>query len=131
MILPFTRRRLLADSRKLGRWGEKQSERFLKKKGFRFITRNFRCKPGEVDLIMSDATGALVFIEVKTRRSESKVKAQDSIDKGKRRRIAAAAKYFVRQYEVKDRPWRFDVMAVVLPKEGPVEIRHYRNAFIP
>ena len=80
MLLPFTRRRLLGDTIKLGRWGEKQSERFLRRRGFRFITRNFRCKPGEIDLIMSDASGALVFIEVKTRKSESKAKAQEVQD---------------------------------------------------
>ena len=131
MLLPFTRRRLLADSRRLGRWGEKQSERFLKRKGFRFIERNFRCKPGEIDLIMSDATGALVFIEVKTRRSESKANAQDAVNKQKRLRIAMASKYFVKQYGIKNRPLRFDVMAVVLPEKGKVEIRHYRNAFVP
>ena len=131
MLLPITRRRLLSDPKKLGRWGEKKSERYLRRKGFRFITRNFRCKPGDVDLVMSDASGALVFIEVKTRSSESKANAQDAVNPRKRQKLAAAAKYFVKQYKIKGKPLRFDVMAIVLTKSGPVEIRHYQNAFVP
>lgn len=131
MLGPIFRSRLLGDPKKLGRWGEKQSENFLRKKGFRLITRNFRCKPGEVDLIMSDDTGAIVFIEVKTRRSEAIVNAQDAVNAEKRRKLVYASKYFVRKYRVSGRPLRFDVMAVVLPEKGKVQIRHYRNAFVP
>ena len=131
MLGPIFRSRLLSDPKKLGRWGEKQSENFLLRKGFRFITRNFRCKPGEIDLIMSDDTGAIVFVEVKTRKSESLANAQDAVNIEKRKRLVYASRYFVRKYKIKDRPLRFDVMAVVLPEKGKVEIRHYRNAFVP
>ena len=95
------------------------------------IARNFRCKIGEIDLIMSDDSGAIVFIEVKTRRSESLANAQDAVNFPKRQKLVNSAKYFVKQYDIKGRPLRFDVMAVVLGEKGPVEIRHYRNAFVP
>ena len=46
----LNRGRLLADRKKLGRWGEKRCESFLKKKGFKRLARNFSCKSGEIDL---------------------------------------------------------------------------------
>lgn len=131
MLPPFFRRRLLSDPKKLGRWGERQSEKYLARRGFSMIARNFRCKIGEIDLIMSDDSGAIVFIEVKTRRSESLANAQDAVNFPKRQKLVNSAKYFVKQYDIKGRPLRFDVMAVVLGEKGPVEIRHYRNAFVP
>ena len=48
--LVFNRHKLLTDTKRLGRWGEKQSERFLRRKGLRTLTRNFNCKTGELDL---------------------------------------------------------------------------------
>ena len=52
--LVFKRNKLLTDSERLGRWGEKQSERFLRRKGLRTLARNFNCKTGELDLVMAD-----------------------------------------------------------------------------
>lgn len=128
------RRRLLADPKKLGRWGEKRCEKFLKKKGLTLIARNYSCPTGELDLIMNDpdaSTDAIVFIEVKTRRGETFQKAQDAVNYPKRKRMAAAARHFISTYKIKNRPLRFDIVAVILPPKGPVEIRHYKKAFTP
>jgi putative endonuclease len=131
MMLPFIRRRLHKDTRKLGRWGEGYCQRYLKKNGYRPIAQNFRCKSGEIDLIMADTTGAIVFVEVKTRKSETKAPAQQAVTPNKRRYIIRAANQFVRKYNIKNKPLRFDVAAVILPVKGPIEIRHYKNAFVP
>lgn len=130
-LVPGQRRRLLSDRRLLGRWGEKHCEKFLKKQGYAFVARNFSCKAGELDLVMCCDEGALVFVEVKTRQSEKFAPAQDAVGYKKRQRMKYTAKSFVEQYKLKGRLMRFDVMAVVLGEKGPVEVRHYKNAFIP
>ncbi len=131
LFLPFTRRRLLADHKLLGRWGEKQSEKFLRRKGFKIIARNFACKMGEIDLIGTESNGAIVFVEVKTRADESYTEAQNAVTPKKQGRLIRTAKYFLKIYKVKDRPLRFDVVAVVLGHKGRPQIRHYKNAFKP
>ena len=127
----FNRRRLLADRDRLGRWGQKRCERFLKDKGLRTLARNFSCKTGELDLIMVDTDGMLVFVEVKTRASEGFVPAESSITSVKKRRMARAARYFQAFHKIDDRPSRFDVVTIILGPAGPPEIRHYEAAFTP
>lgn len=131
LFLPFTRRRLLKDRKLLGRWGEKHCERFLRRKGFKTIARNFACKMGEIDLIATENSGAIVFIEVRTRADESYTQAQETVTPKKQARLIRTAKYFLKTYKVKDRPLRFDVVAVVLGHKGRPKIRHYENAFTP
>jgi len=131
LLLPGTRRRLLKDHKLLGRWGEKRCERFLKRKGFATITRNFAWKLGEIDLIMNDSAGTIVFVEVRTRADESFTEAHRTVTPRKRTRLVRTAQYFLKTYKVKDRPLRFDVVAVVLGKKGRPQIRHYQNAFTP
>ena len=131
---PLFRKRFLTDRKKLGRWGEKYCENFLKKQGYKFIARNFTHKKGEIDLIFISPTPALpvlVFVEVKTRRREKRYKAQDSVGYKKRRKIIYTANHFIRRYKIKDKPIRFDIAAVILPPKGPPQIRHYKNAFVP
>jgi len=124
------RQRLLANPKLLGRWGEKHCERFLKRKGLRTVARNYSSKAGEIDLVMASEEGAIVFVEVKTRRDEEFAQAQDAVNHAKREKLNRTAKFFLKNYKVKDKPVRFDVVALVLPKKGSVQIRHYENAFI-
>jgi putative endonuclease len=129
--LPWVRRWVLADIRRLGRWGQKQAERHLKRRGCRTIARNWAATCGELDLVVCQADGRLVFVEVKTRRSEDFVPAVAAVNFKKQRKIARTAKRFLTQYKLSDRPLRFDVITVILPVEGPVEIKHYPAAFVP
>ena len=126
--LIFNRKKLLTDQAKLGRWGEKYGERFLKHKGLVCVARNFLCKTGEIDLVMAEGQ-AIVFVEVKTRTNEDVIKAQEAVNWTKQRKIISAAKFFVNQYNLRFRPIRFDVVAIVLGETGPPEVRHYKNAF--
>jgi hypothetical protein len=71
----------------LGRWGEKRSEKFLKRKGFKTLTRNFSCKTGEIDLVMVDSDGMLVFVEVKTRANEDFSPSESAVTKAKKTRM--------------------------------------------
>jgi putative endonuclease len=130
-LLPGRRRKLLKDRKLLGRWGEKRCERFLRRKGFAIIARNFACKLGEIDLIATDNAGSIIFVEVRTRADESFAEAHRTVTPKKRARIVRTAQYFLKTYKVKDRPLRFDVVAVVLGRKGRPQIRHYENAFTP
>ena len=122
------RNKLLAEPAKLGRWGERYCERYLRRMGLECIARNFSINTGEIDLVMADGD-VLVFVEVKTRASENFAKAQEAVNHTKRMRMISATKYFIGKYKLRDKPVRFDVVAVVLPERGSPEIRHYKNAF--
>ncbi len=127
----LNRRRLLADRAQLGRWGEKRCERYLKAKGLRMLARNFSCKTGELDLVMVDPDGTLVFVEVKTRTDEGFSPAEAAVTARKKRRMSRAARYFLAVHDVQDRPCRMDVVTIVLGRSGRPVIRHYENAFVP
>jgi putative endonuclease len=125
------RRKLLADREKLGRWGEKRCERFLKRKGLKTLTRNFLCKTGEIDLVMVDTDGTLVFVEVKTRANEDFGPSESAVTAAKKIRMFRAARFFLASHKIDDRPYRFNVVTIVLAEKGPAETRHYENAFVP
>jgi putative endonuclease len=125
------RRRLRADRAKLGRWGERRCERYLKARGFRTLTRNFSCQTGELDLVMVDPDGTIVFVEVKTRANEVFVPAELTVGGAKRARMTRAARYFLAVHDMQDRPSRFDVVTVVLVRRGRPDVRHYPSAFTP
>jgi putative endonuclease len=125
------RRRLLSDPKKLGIWGERRCERYLKSLGCRIISRNFKCALGEIDLIAADKEGRIIFVEVKTRRNEDFARAERAVNPRKRQKLIRTAKYFVKTYRMNDVPLRFDVVAVVLGTRGKPQIRHYENAFRP
>lgn len=127
----LTRRRLLADRAKLGRWGEKRAERFLRGKGFRTLARSFSCRAGELDLVMVDGDGVMVFVEVKTRADEAFSPVEAAITARKRQRMTRAARYFLASHGIQDRPCRFDVVTVVLGRSGRPQVCHYEGAFVP
>lgn len=127
----LNRRKLLAERARLGRWGEKRGQRYLRNLGLRTLDRNFSCKTGELDLIMVDCDGTLVFVEIKTRADERFSPAEAAITWRKKRRMIRAAHYFLVSHDLQDRPCRFDVLVIVLGQAGRPEIRHYPNAFVP
>jgi putative endonuclease len=128
--LIFKRGKLLADIKLLGKWGERQCEKFLRKKGLKTLTRNYACRAGEIDLIMVDADRSIVFVEVKTRTDEEFAPTESVITKPKRDKMAHTARYFLTAHEIQNRPYRFDIVIVTLGQRGPAEIRHYKNAFV-
>lgn len=128
-MFAFTKRKLLSDKAALGKWGEKRCEKFLKKQGYRTLARNYSCKTGELDLVMADPRGAVVFIEVKTRTSNDFAEPQDSITTGKKIKLKRTAGYFINVHKIQKRPHRFDVITVILDSKNGQTIKHYPNAF--
>ncbi len=93
--------------------GEDQAARFLERQGLTLITRNYRTRFGEIDLICAEGE-VLVFVEVRLRSSSRYGGAVESITQGKQRRIIAAAGHFLTRMRTPPR-CRFDV---VLLQEG-------------
>jgi putative endonuclease len=127
----FNRRRLLTDHERLGQWGERRCEKFLKNKGLRKLARNFSCRTGEIDLVMVDADGSIVFVEVRTRADEIFGSAESSVTAAKKAKLSRTAQYFLATHNIENRPFRFDVVTIVLGQKGRPQIRHYENAFVP
>lgn len=106
-----------------GQAAENTALQFLLKQGLKLVQRNYQCRFGEIDLIMKDGA-ALVFVEVRMRRSSTFGGASESITAGKRARLLAAARHFIgAQRKIPD--CRFD--AVLL--DGDSRVDWVRNAF--
>ena len=129
MLFGKKRKKLLSDKRLLGKWGQKQSEKFLKAKGYKILMRNFSCRTGEIDLIAAEPEGSLAFVEVKTRANEDFADAEGAVTSAKKQRMARAANFFVKKHKLENLPLRFDVITVIAAEKGKPQIRHYENAF--
>lgn len=95
-----------------GRDAESLACRHLQARGLRLIERNYRSRPGEIDLIMEDA-GSLVFVEVRYRRQTRFGSGAESVDRHKQARIAACAQVYLQTHPgMAARPCRFDVVSI-------------------
>jgi len=121
--------KLLSDTALLGRWGQKQCEKFFKTKGYKTLTKNFSCRTGEIDLIMAARDGTVVFVEVKTRKNEKFVDAEAAVTPAKKQRMKKAANLFIKKHKLDNLPLRFDVVVVIPDENGKARTRHYENAF--
>ena len=125
----FRRNKPPEDPKALGRWGEKQARAFLEKQGLACVECNFTCQSGEIDLIMTQSDKTLVFVEVKTRTSETHSSVESAITLAKKQRMTRAARYYAGIHRLTDRPLRFDVITISVSTPG--DIRHYPNAWVP
>jgi putative endonuclease len=106
-----------------GRAGEDAARRFLEGKGFKFLRANYRTRFGEVDLVMEDGE-SVVFVEVKARGDARFAAPQESVTRGKQRRVVTAALAFLKEARLAGRPLRFDVVTVM-----PEGTEHIPDAF--
>lgn len=106
-----------------GESAEEQAHKFLINKGLTPVCRNYRCKQGELDLIMTDHQ-TLVIIEVRFRKTDQYGSAAESVTRAKQSRIIAATHIYLSSHKV-DRPIRFDVIAI----SGNGNVEWIQNAF--
>jgi putative endonuclease len=119
-----------ADRNLLGKWGQKQAEKFLKAKGCKILTTNFSCWRGEIDLIAIQPPETLVFAEVKTRTNEDYIDTEATVSKAKQLRMARTANFFIKTHKLENFPARFDVVIVIADENKKPQLRHYENAFV-
>lgn len=106
-----------------GENAEVQARKFLMDKGLKPVCHNYRCKLGELDLIMTDHN-TLVIIEVRFRKTDQYGSALESVTRAKQSRIIAATQHYLSSQKA-DRPVRFDVVAI----SGNGAIEWIQNAF--
>lgn len=111
--------------RQEGEKAEALAAAFLQRQGLSVVEKNYRCRQGEIDLICRDGS-ALVFVEVRLRRSQGFGGAAESITRQKQRRIILAAQHYLAKLG-KLPSCRFD--AVLLNGTGPEAIEWVRDAF--
>lgn len=107
-----------------GEDAEKLALRYLQQQGLQWISSNYRCRYGELDLIMKDAA-SLVIVEVRFRKSQQFGGALASVTRNKQAKIIAATQYFLSTQKFNQLPIRFDVIAVT----GDNELNWIKNAF--
>ena len=113
-----------------GQWGEDAAEHSLRQKGYRILGRRVRPGPRlELDLIARDGD-CLVFVEVKTRKSDRFGHPASAIDRSKRRLLSRAAVQYMLPLRPRPHTFRFDVVEVIGdPDLGTHNIHHIVNAF--
>jgi len=149
-LIQFASRRGLYDSGAAGESDETPEERrtrirqrtgvrgetfaywYLRRHGYVLIARNYRATgvKGEIDLVGYDGP-VLAFVEVKTRRMEDAddVKPERNVTFGKQQALARMARQFLREWRLKDVPWRFDLLAIENRAGAPPVVRLHRDAF--
>ena len=116
---------------KTGSEGEKRVANYLRKKGFSVIKQNYSCKYGEIDIIAQDHE-YILFVEVKTRKTDSLVSGIEAVDGFKQGRIIKTAGDFITKTECELQP-RFDVAEVTVfeKQDGTLgyKLHYITNAF--
>lgn len=115
------------DTELTGRAGEQRALQYLRQHGLFLLFRNFRCRGGEIDIVMLDSQ-QLVFVEVRSRGRRSFAPAAQTVDARKQRKLIRTAAMFVaRHSRHAQRTMRFDVIGI----DGPTEtdITWLRDAF--
>lgn len=132
-----------ATTKQIGDYGESIAEKYLKKRFWRIVSRNFRARGGEIDII-AYRFGILAFIEVKTRSNDLYGRPSDAVDYEKLKRIRNSARQFCEMYHVgRSVPLttitgndkrrniikkRIDVIEVYLSRDGLTEkINHIKD----
>jgi putative endonuclease len=112
MRLPsrFSTHKNIADKKVIGQAGEDAALQYLLRQGLVLVERNFRCKRGEIDLIMQER-GELIFVEVRKRAYLHYGGAAASVTPVKRARLISAAKFYLQRYKAMP-GCRFDVVAI-------------------
>ena len=116
--------------RGLGIRGEHLAARHLEQLGLTVIERNVRLPGGELDLVVRDADD-LVFVEVKTRIGDESTAPDLAVTSAKLARIERLAESYVARIAEREVPWRVDVVAIVLGRDGRlVRLEHLRGAYL-
>lgn len=115
----------------IGRKGEQIAREFLERSGYRIEATNWRFSRAEIDVVAKKGE-VLVFVEVKTRTSVSKLfgRPEDAVGYHKIKHLSEAAAAYMRET---NHQWaiRFDIIGVLMPSSGDVEIRHFTDVFFP
>lgn len=110
--------------------GEEEAARYLKRKGYRILSRNYRCRLGEIDLVALKRS-TLVFCEVKARNDKAFGEPFEAVSQYKQERLRRLAEsYLLENRQKRELNYRFDVISILFANGGRVEeLTHIENAF--
>jgi putative endonuclease len=116
------------DRQEVGKLGEKEARKFLKKRGYRIRETGFRCRHGEIDIV-AQRKDYLVFVEVRTKTNMEFGTPEESITQAKKERLIASALTYNNTHQDLPPLWRIDVVAIELDEKGkPQRIDLVENA---
>ena len=114
--------------KQLGDNSEAMAQNYLEQRGYRLVQKNFRCKTGEIDLIMQKGD-MLIFAEVRSKTSSRYGEPLDTVNKTKQDKIKKAAAYYLYTHpKLADCYCRFDVLSVLWINSTP-QITWIEDAF--
>lgn len=112
----------------MGKAGEETALEFLQQQGYSLVCRNYRCRFGEIDLILRK-DNLLIFAEVKTRRSQRYGLPRESVTPSKQNTIRKTALQYIQRYQIREMQLRYDVIEVY-QNVIPEKVIHLANAFM-
>ena len=114
----------------LGRYGEQLAAEHLTGAGMTVLARNWRCSEGELDLVLRDADGTVVFCEVKTRSGTGFGEPSEAVGQRKAARLRSLACLWLTEHRPPGaRELRFDVVSIVRRRGQAPALTHLRAAF--
>ena len=126
----FSKNTMPSDKKLLGDFGEDIACRYLRRRGYTIVGRNFTCRMGEIDIIAQNRKYT-VFVEVKLRKNAAFAEAREFVTAAKQRRVIVAAEFWLAKHPESRQP-RFDVVEVYAPEglqtKNP-EIHHIEDAY--
>ena len=112
----------------LGQRGEALAWNFLRKRGYKILEKNYRTRFGEIDVV-AQKEGAVVFLEVKTRRNHRFGLPEEAVDWRKRQKLIRMAEAFLAARKLEEKPARFDILSVTWDGVGEPEFSLLQDAF--
>jgi putative endonuclease len=103
-----------------GNLGENLAANSIKKRGYRILERNYRCKQGEIDIV-AEKKESLVFIEVRTKKSNDFGIPEESVTSFKKEKLISAAFNYLTEHQKHSSIWRIDFIAVELDNKGKMK----------
>ena len=101
------------DKKEFGRFGEQTATEYYRRAGYHVLATNYRCKAGEIDLVVSRGR-ELVFVEVKSRRDDSYGKPAEAVGPKKMHHLRQTAACYLKQHRCLAEEVRFDIIEITL-----------------
>lgn len=130
----------MSSREELGRRGEDEAARYLRRRGYRIIARRQKILRGDIDIIALDGR-TVVFVEVRSRSDTRHGHPVETIDRQKQRRLIELANAYIRRHRLEDTSVRIDVVTVVFKPSATSKgwqtwfrrpaalVEHFQNAF--
>ena len=116
----------MAAHNELGQWGEDLAAAYLQGKGYAIIERDWKSGRRDIDIIAKDESGAIVFVEVKTRRNRVFGEPEDAIDYRKMQSLQQAINHYIKYHRINSEV-RFDIISIIGTIGSEPEINHIKD----